>query len=1233
MKQHVPTRARRARLLTLVLAMVLAACGGRSGSDPEKTGQGSSPLTNPTPGVLPPAAVGSLAWITASGDAALCSTTLVAPQWTLTSLHCFVGIAPSGAHGRVHYAGDTVEFEADDVFLPPNFNTGLPTGCRQGPPGRTLADLGHTLTSAEVVSPLDIVLVRLNRPTAVRPAKIWHPVPDATADPIFRATNLAGVQVTLTGWDPVDIQNAPKDATAPGTALPKRVGTNHIEGLLFGSPSAQVTSDFHPDPRHPAIQLVRSASSSQGEGGDSGSGLFLAGTPPSSSAPFSGKCAVTPWSPGLDLPLVGVFIGSINEIALNTPIQSFYVPVYGPELSEWIGAVTADDTDGDGICDSDDKCKTVCDDQKNCNQEAEIAWGRSSPLGDACDPAPCPTPTLEGAGFTPGPGIPTSIVPLPIPALPAGFPIERFPLPSQLQQRGRRITDKVHVDGILASQFGPVSSNVTPRFCLCGDAQGQPITVQRQCQVNNSCALSPVQADGAFAEVPAPVPLPDRQTAWHIMKVGSGAPGTAFPITYPTSTPLRELWDFAADNQRWQTAGFFVPPAPDPNFGAGTDLAGELWAHDPTRAGATAHGLDLSGDCDPTTTTCTIADDYDFNVAPDRRATGVGRTFSIPIVIQACNFCRVCGLPGGGTGPFPPLGGRRCVKKELHRISTITPALNDLVLWGPAGGILANELFSPALRTSLGRVTDAWVTHSEPASLCNSEGCTDAYLLAPDATKVLDALVVTPTGFAMAVADDVGIGEVPGKVLDVLGPTPRTGFAAVWSRMAAALYVVGGRDPETGAVRQDLWRFHEGDTAWSSVPVGPGHVEQALAAVYSHRDQRLWVLDGREGDAHLLRVNPELGLVETDVRVPSLGGFTRMWLRTIEDGRVVLVATNATSHVVALLTTDPFTSLPNVRVEGAKFDTGEVLSPPFVNLGEISVGIGPTDSGFGIDTVVPEVRKPADLVDPWPELTSDLNLAPVAICRDVTLGADSTCNAQVSPSDIDGGSFDPNHDAFGCVVSDPGPLALGAHTVSLICTDSRGATDSCLASVTVADQTPPVFTSVPGPTTITTCVNAPIGVATATDNCGAVTVTSDAPQKFSLGTTVVTWTARDAAGNVQTATQSVTALLGDSTSCCPSGTNIIVGTSASDVIVGTDGADCILARDGDDVIDARGGNDFVSGGSGRDTIFAGEGDDVVFGGDGDDTINAAPGTNFIDGGEGTDTCFGDPASDTLVSCP
>ncbi len=55
--------------------------------------------------------------------------------------------------------------------------------------------------------------------------------------------------------------------------------------------------------------------------------------------------------------------------------------------------------------------------------------------------------------------------------------------------------------------------------------------------------------------------------------------------------------------------------------------------------------------------------------------------------------------------------------------------------------------------------------------------------------------------------------------------------------------------------------------------------------------------------------------------------------------------------------------------------------------------------------------------------------------------------------------------------------------------------------------------------------NATLGTATASDNCGPVTITrTPSGNTFAVGTTVVTWTATDRAGNTATDTQNVTVI-------------------------------------------------------------------------------------------------------------
>jgi hypothetical protein len=112
-------------------------------------------------------------------------------------------------------------------------------------------------------------------------------------------------------------------------------------------------------------------------------------------------------------------------------------------------------------------------------------------------------------------------------------------------------------------------------------------------------------------------------------------------------------------------------------------------------------------------------------------------------------------------------------------------------------------------------------------------------------------------------------------------------------------------------------------------------------------------------------------------------------------------------------------------------------------------------------------------------------------------------------------------------------LAPGIHTVTLTVNDGRGGIDVDTLIVTlIPDTTPPVlklppnltFNTNPGVCTFTDPGTA-IGKATATDDCPhPITITSNAPGVYPKGATIVTWTARDASGNVSSGQQTITVL-------------------------------------------------------------------------------------------------------------
>jgi hypothetical protein len=116
---------------------------------------------------------------------------------------------------------------------------------------------------------------------------------------------------------------------------------------------------------------------------------------------------------------------------------------------------------------------------------------------------------------------------------------------------------------------------------------------------------------------------------------------------------------------------------------------------------------------------------------------------------------------------------------------------------------------------------------------------------------------------------------------------------------------------------------------------------------------------------------------------------------------------------------------------------------------------------------------------------------PIVRSKNITVAADASCAASISPADVDDGSFDSVNGGPLTLSLDPaaaGPFGLGEHTVRLIATDDRGQTNSAIAIVTVVDQTPPVISdaSVDKPTLWPPnhqMIDVTINYIT-TDNCG-----------------------------------------------------------------------------------------------------------------------------------------------------
>jgi len=131
---------------------------------------------------------------------------------------------------------------------------------------------------------------------------------------------------------------------------------------------------------------------------------------------------------------------------------------------------------------------------------------------------------------------------------------------------------------------------------------------------------------------------------------------------------------------------------------------------------------------------------------------------------------------------------------------------------------------------------------------------------------------------------------------------------------------------------------------------------------------------------------------------------------------------------------------------------------------------------------------------------------------------------------------------------------MGATTVNCSVQDIAGNSSTASFVVTVADTTLPTI-ACPAEVNVVQGQAITLGTATATDNIGVTALTNNAPASYPIGTTTVTWTAADAAGNKASCAQSVTVIaatitetLGVSKSQCKridatSGEWLVQGTS------------------------------------------------------------------------------------------
>jgi len=183
---------------------------------------------------------------------------------------------------------------------------------------------------------------------------------------------------------------------------------------------------------------------------------------------------------------------------------------------------------------------------------------------------------------------------------------------------------------------------------------------------------------------------------------------------------------------------------------------------------------------------------------------------------------------------------------------------------------------------------------------------------------------------------------------------------------------------------------------------------------------------------------------------------------------------------------------------------------------------------------------------PWPKFRRDncnpgrapaTNTVPIAVAgTDQTVSAANDCTASLA---LDGsGSSDADADTLtykwtwtGGNATGSNPtitLPLGIRTITLVVNDGKEDSDPDVVIISVTDTTPPTIKA-PADISVGTdpakCgATVDLGTPTASDNCSSVSVSNNAPAGhfFSVGATLVIYTAEDASGNKSSSIQTVT---------------------------------------------------------------------------------------------------------------
>ncbi|MCP5046342.1 MAG: hypothetical protein GY940_04165 [bacterium] len=219
--------------------------------------------------------------------------------------------------------------------------------------------------------------------------------------------------------------------------------------------------------------------------------------------------------------------------------------------------------------------------------------------------------------------------------------------------------------------------------------------------------------------------------------------------------------------------------------------------------------------------------------------------------------------------------------------------------------------------------------------------------------------------------------------------------------------------------------------------------EDAFFAKYDRNGNALWVrqIGGSERDQAMDITSDNQGNILVTGIFQGTALFDSMSATSAAGTYDAYIAKYDSSGNISSLNTGGGADAEDYSVTVAVNSSNEVF------IGGLYVG----NSTFG-DTILPAVESREAYV----AKLGLSNSAPVASCKNLTVSADENCAANVTASQVDFNSYDPDGDPLTLSIAPEGSYQLGDTVVTLTISDGIE-TDSCTAIVTVKDTSPPVL--------------------------------------------------------------------------------------------------------------------------------------------------------------------------------